>query len=91
MSCGNIHPSNSGARGILIYCADNHCSHSLAISADRWPDDMWLSDIEPLFVCKASFAYSQTCPHTFESLSVNSKVIIGLSRVRTFLPGSMRA
>ena len=52
MSCGNIYPSTSGARGIL-YCADNHCSHSLAISADRWPDDMWLSDIEPLFVCKA--------------------------------------
>jgi len=31
------------------------------------------------------------CPRTFASLSVNSKVIIGLSRVRTFLPDSMRA
>jgi hypothetical protein len=30
-------------------------------------------------------------PRTFASLSVNSKVIIGLSGVRTFLPGSMRA
>jgi hypothetical protein len=42
-----------GLRGNLIYCADYHCSHSTAISADRWPDDMRLSDIEPLFVCKA--------------------------------------
>ena len=24
-------------RGVLIYCADYHCSHSVALSADRWP------------------------------------------------------
>ena len=24
-----------GVRGILIYCADYHCSHSLALMADR--------------------------------------------------------
>jgi hypothetical protein len=29
------------------------CSHSIAISGDHWPDDVRLSDIEPLFVCKA--------------------------------------
>ena len=29
-----------GLRGHLIYCADYHCSHSIAISADRWPDDV---------------------------------------------------
>jgi hypothetical protein len=23
--------------GLLIYCADFHCSHSIAISADQWP------------------------------------------------------
>jgi hypothetical protein len=28
-------------------------SHSIAISADRWPDDLRLSDIEPRFVCLA--------------------------------------
>ena len=28
-------------------------SHSLAIGADRWPDDLRLSDIEPRFVCRA--------------------------------------
>ena len=42
-----------GVRGVLIYCADYHCSHSVAISADHWPDDLRLSDIESRFVCKA--------------------------------------
>jgi hypothetical protein len=31
---------DAGVRGILIYCADYRCSHSTAISADRWPDDV---------------------------------------------------
>jgi hypothetical protein len=43
----------SGVRGILIYCADYRCSHSTAISADRWPDDVRLSDLEQRFTCKA--------------------------------------
>src|SRR5258708_6936534 len=38
---------SSGVRGLLIYCADFHCSHSIAISADRWPDHVRLSDLEP--------------------------------------------
>ena len=42
-----------GVRGLLIYCADYRCSHSAAISADQWPDQVRLSDIEPLFVCRA--------------------------------------
>ena len=42
-----------GVRGLLIYCFDYHCSHSNAISADRWPDDVRLSVLEPRFVCKA--------------------------------------
>jgi hypothetical protein len=42
-----------GVRGILVYCADYHCSHNVALSADRWPDDLRLSDIEPRFVCAA--------------------------------------
>ena len=37
-----------GLRCILIYC---HCGHHVALSADRWPDDVRLSDIEPRFVC----------------------------------------
>jgi hypothetical protein len=43
---------SQGVRGLLIYCADYRCSHSIAISADRWPDDVRLSDLEPKFTCK---------------------------------------
>jgi hypothetical protein len=42
-----------GIRGLLVYCSDYHCSHWIAISGDRWPDHVRLSDIEPLFVCQA--------------------------------------
>jgi hypothetical protein len=42
-----------GIRDLLVYCADYRCSHSIQMSADRWPDHVRLSDIEPLFVCQA--------------------------------------
>ena len=42
-----------GVRGLLVYCADYRCSHSIAISADQWPDDLRLSDLEPRFICQA--------------------------------------
>jgi hypothetical protein len=42
-----------GVRGLLVYCSDYRCSHSIEISADRWPDHVRLSDLEPLFVCQA--------------------------------------
>jgi hypothetical protein len=42
-----------GVSGLLVYCADYRCSHSIALSADRWPDDVRLSDIEPRFTCQA--------------------------------------
>jgi hypothetical protein len=38
-----------GVRGALVYCADYRCSPSIAINADRWADDLRLSDIEPNF------------------------------------------
>jgi hypothetical protein len=41
----------SGVRDVLIYCRDHRCSHHITISADRWPDHVRLSDIEPDFVC----------------------------------------
>jgi hypothetical protein len=44
---------SSGVLGIMVYCADYKCSHSIAVAADRWPDDVRLSDIEPKFVCSA--------------------------------------
>ena len=42
----------SGTTGILVYCADYRCSHSIEMSADLWANDVRLSDIEPRFVCK---------------------------------------
>jgi hypothetical protein len=39
--------------GILIYYQDYRCSHSIAISADPWPDALRLSDLESRFVCQA--------------------------------------
>jgi hypothetical protein len=43
----------SGIDRLLIYCADFRCSHPIQMSADRWPNHVRLSDIEPQFVCKA--------------------------------------
>jgi hypothetical protein len=43
----------SGVRGVLVYCSDYKCGHGIAISVDRWPDDVRLSDIEPRFTCQA--------------------------------------
>ena len=43
----------AGVRGLLIYCSDFRCSHSTAISGDRWGDDVRLSDLEPRFTYQA--------------------------------------
>ena len=43
----------SCVRGLLIYCSGYRCSHSIAISADPWPDHVRLSDLEPRFFCMA--------------------------------------
>ena len=40
-----------GVRGLLIYCADYRCSHSIAVSGDAWPVNVRLSDIEDRFTC----------------------------------------
>jgi hypothetical protein len=45
--------SGGGPTGILVYCADYRCSHSIEMSADQWDDDVRLSDLEPRFVCQA--------------------------------------
>ena len=36
-------------RRLLVHCSDYQCSHWTAISGDRWPDEVRLSDIEPRF------------------------------------------
>ena len=43
----------SGVRGLIVYCSDYRCSHSVAISGDHWPDDARLSNLEPRFTCQA--------------------------------------
>jgi len=43
---------SSGVRGLLIYCSDFKCSHSVAVLANQWQDEVRLSDLEPRFVCK---------------------------------------
>jgi hypothetical protein len=40
-------------RGVVVFCADYRCSHSVTLDADRWPDDIRLSDIEGQFTCTA--------------------------------------
>jgi hypothetical protein len=45
-----------GVRGLLVYCSDHRCSHSVELApaeVDQWPDDVRLSDLEPKFTCKA--------------------------------------
>ena len=42
-----------GLRNVLVYCAIYHCSHSIEMSGDRWPDVVRPSDIEPCFICSA--------------------------------------
>ena len=43
----------TGVRHVLIYCCDHKCSRHVEVSADRWPDHVRLSDIEPSFTSTA--------------------------------------
>jgi len=52
---------SSGVRSLLICCADYHCSHLVAISAEQRADDVRLSDIEPQFVCSVWPDRSDLC------------------------------
>jgi hypothetical protein len=56
--------SSGGPTGILVYCADYRCSHSMTMSADQWPDEVRLSDIEPRFICKACAGGALMCGPT---------------------------
>ena len=40
-----------GVRDVLIYCSN--CRRSTTMNADRWSDDLFLSDIGQLFTCQA--------------------------------------
>ena len=41
----------TGVRHVLVYCRDHKCSHHIEVSAERWPDHVRLSDVEPGFTC----------------------------------------
>jgi hypothetical protein len=44
----------AGVCSALVYCVDYRCSHSTSLAtADRWADDVRLSDIEPRFTYPA--------------------------------------
>jgi hypothetical protein len=43
----------SGVSRVDVFCSDYRCSRCTNLPADRWPDHVRLSDIEPQFVCKA--------------------------------------
>jgi hypothetical protein len=52
----------SGIRGLLIYCADYQCSHWIRISADPWPDETRLSDLEDRFTCTVCGSRAEVRP-----------------------------
>lgn len=68
----------SGVRGLLVYCSDYRCSHSTQLSADQWPDDVRLSDLESRFTCQACGT---------AQLSTSSDGYSGLTRWRFEYPG----
>ncbi|WP_407174439.1 hypothetical protein [Bradyrhizobium sp. STM 3562] len=45
----------AGVRNVLIYCTDDTCCRCITVpdDADRWPDELWISDVEDKFVCTA--------------------------------------
>jgi hypothetical protein len=53
--------SGSGPTGILVYCQDYRCSHSIEMSAEQWPDDVRLSDIEPRLSARLAASAAPTC------------------------------
>lgn len=42
----------AGASGVVVFCSDHKCAHSVKLDADCWPDSLRLSDIEQQFVCR---------------------------------------
>ena len=63
----------SGVRGLLIFCSDYQYSHWTRLSADRWPDQVRLSDVEGTFVCKACGRRGADVQPDWQSASANRK------------------
>jgi hypothetical protein len=66
----------SGVR--VIYCSDYKCSHWMAISGDRWPDDARLSDIEPRFTCQACARGADVRPNFHWEKEQRAAVSVGI-------------
>lgn len=41
----------SGPQELIAYCTAKGCGHWVIVSADKWPDTVRISDLEPRFVC----------------------------------------
>jgi hypothetical protein len=82
---------DTGVRGILVYCADYRCSHSIAVSADEWPDDLRLSDIEERLTCRVcgkggadvrpDFNWNRRSPFLCVGKSVSSSPVVPTPRL----------
>jgi len=42
---------DQGTRRVLVCCRDHKCGHRGVMNADRWPDRLRLSDVEPKLTC----------------------------------------
>jgi hypothetical protein len=74
-----------GVRGLLIYCADHYCSHSVAMSADAWADDVRLLKLQ-----SSSSANTTNVP-TQSSATLIAAIIsttVPFSSVQLFIEGS---
>jgi hypothetical protein len=61
---------SSGVRGVLVYCSDYRCSHHVAISGDRWPDEVRL-----LISSRSSSARLAA-----REVLMSGRILIGISR-----------
>jgi hypothetical protein len=43
---------SSGVTGVVVFCSNHKCGHNVTMSAEQWPDEIRLSDIEQQFICK---------------------------------------
>jgi hypothetical protein len=58
----------AGVRGVLIYCSDYRCSHSICLDADRWATRTSLEVTTELSVAARGQRYSPVVP----GLDINS-------------------
>jgi hypothetical protein len=62
-----------GVHGVLVYCQNYQFSHSIAISADRWSDEIRLSDIERCLPARPAAKEAPTSGRTFIGTSRPSR------------------